>query len=299
MPEPSVVLRAVLYSTVTSTPPATSTQHRRRAADDDHTTVHPPCDGPVVLLARPVEDAPVDPRLAGRDMSPRRSDPNVRQVLVDVAARLLATEGPQALTARRVAAGAGSSTMAIYTRFGRMNGLVRAIVHEGFARLQGYLTRVEQTTDPVADLALLARAYRYNAVANPHLYTVMFGGSSLGGFSLTEEDRQHGRYTLHNVVDCVIRCAGVGRLRPEDAELVAHQMWSAIHGLVTLELGGYLIDPYSADRLFEAQLTSLMIGAGDEPATAARSVASSRRRLSGEVTVCRVARQPGAVRHGP
>lgn len=175
--------------------------------------------------------------------------------------------------------------MAIYTRFGGMNGLVREIVYEGFSRLQGYLTRVERTADPVADMALLGRAYRHNAVANPHLYAVMFGGSSLGGFSLSEEDRQHGRFTLHNVVECVARCTEAGRFRPADAELVAHQMWSAIHGLVTLELGGYLIDPYDADRCFEAQLTGLMVGAGDDPQAAARSVAVSRARLRSEVAV--------------
>ncbi|MBA9005597.1 MULTISPECIES: TetR/AcrR family transcriptional regulator [Thermomonospora] len=216
-------------------------------------------------------------------MSPRRLDPAIRTTLIDIAARLLAQEGPQALSTRRLAAEAGSSTMVVYTHFGAMSGLVREVVHEGFARLQGYLTRVERTGDPVADMALLGRAYRHNALANPHLYAVMFGGASLAGFSLTEEDRQHGRYTLANVVECAARCLEAGRFRAGDAELVAHQMWSAIHGLITLELGGYLIPPYDAERCFEAQLVALMVGAGDAPEAATRSVAASRHRLRGEV----------------
>lgn len=214
-----------------------------------------------------------------RQMSPRRPDPFIRPTLVDVAARLLIEKGPQALSARHIAAAAGSSTMAMYTHFGGMNGLIREIVHEGFGRLQRILTAVGESDDPVADLALVGRAYRHNAVANLHLYAIMFGGSSSAGFSLTEDDRRHGRYTLATVVERVARCMRAGRFRADDPELVAHQMWIAIHGLVTLELGDYLIDPCTAERCFEAQLIGLMVGAGDTRDAATRSVALSRTRL--------------------
>jgi AcrR family transcriptional regulator len=211
-------------------------------------------------------------------MSPRKLDPKARSALVEIAARLLAEEGPRALSARRIAAEAGSSTMPVYTHFGGMSGLVRAIVHEGFSRMHRYFRLVGISGDPVADMALLGRAYRQNALDNPHLYAVTFGGSSLAGFSLSEEDRQHGRYTLAYVVECASRCIASGRFRPGDAELVAHQMWSATHGVVTLELGGYLIPPYDAALCFEAQLVGLMAGAGDTVESATQSVAWSRMR---------------------
>lgn len=213
-------------------------------------------------------------------MSPRRSDPSIRAGLLDVAARLLSEHGPRALSARRVAAEASSSTMALYTHFGGMSGLVRAMVREGFVRLEQHLNAVGATDDPVADMALLGRAYRRNALANSHLYSVMFGGSSLAGFSLSEEDRQAGRYTLLHAVECAVRCGTAGRFSTVQPEMTASQMWIAVHGLVTLELGGYLIDPLDADRCFEAQLVSLMIGAGDEPEAATRSVAASGQRLA-------------------
>ncbi|MEU1287179.1 TetR/AcrR family transcriptional regulator [Kitasatospora sp. NPDC005856] len=216
-------------------------------------------------------------------MSPRRPDPGARPALVDIAARLLAEEGPQALSARRIASEIGTSTMALYTHFNGMRGLVRAMVHEGFTRLQHYFTLVEFSDDPVSDLALLGRAYRCNALDNPHLYAVMFGGSSLAGFSLGEEDRQYGRYTLAGVAECAARCIEAGRFRAEDAELVAHQMWSAVHGLVVLELGDYLTEPCPADRLLEAQLVGLMVAAGDTLEAAVASVTASAERLWEEV----------------
>ncbi|HUZ23244.1 MAG TPA: TetR/AcrR family transcriptional regulator [Streptosporangiaceae bacterium] len=216
-------------------------------------------------------------------MSPRRSNPLVRPALIEIGARLLLEEGPRGLSTRRLAAEAGCSSMVVYTHFGGMSELVREMVHEGFARLQRYFTRVADTEDPVADMALLGRAYRHNATANPHLFAVMFGASSLATFSLSEADRQYGRFTLAKVVDCASRCIAAQRFAAENSELVAHRMWSAIHGVVILELGGYLIPPFDADCCFEDQLAALMVGAGDSREAAAQSVAASRARLRREV----------------
>jgi len=214
------------------------------------------------------------------EVSPRRLDPDNRTALIDIAARLITEAGPAALSTRRLAAEAGTSTMAVYTYFGSMNALVREIAHEGFARLSQLFDLAKPTSDAVADMALLGRAYRQNALANRHVYNVMFGGSSLAGFNLTDEDRQHGRYTLGAVIDCAGRCIAAGRFWPADPVLVAHQMWLAVHGTVTLELGEYLVRPYNADRCFEAQLVGLMTGAGDDTGQAAASVAASARQFA-------------------
>lgn len=212
-------------------------------------------------------------------MSPRRQNPDNRATLIDAAARLVAEGGPRSLSARLLAREAGTSTMAVYTYFGSMSAIVREIVHDGFARLQRLFNLVEPTDDPVADLALLGRVYRHNAITNRYVFEVMFGGSSLAGFALTEEDRQHGRYTLTTVIDCARRCAAAGRFRPEDPALKAHHMWLGVHGTVLLDLGGYLIPPYDASQCFESQLVSLMIGAGDDPVSAATSVTMSASRF--------------------
>lgn len=208
----------------------------------------------------------------------------MRPALVEIAARVLHEDGPRGLTARRVAREAGCSTMLVYTHFGGMSGLVREIVHEGFARLEQHFARVGESADPVADMALFGRAYRHNARANPHLYGVMFGASSLPVFSLSDVDRQYGRYTLVHVVHCAKRCISSGRLGWDDPEMVAHHMWITVHGLVSLELGGYLVDPYDTDRCFETQLTALMVSAGDDAAAAQGSVQVSRERFMARFT---------------
>jgi AcrR family transcriptional regulator len=196
--------------------------------------------------------------------------------LIVAAARILQEEGPGALSTRRLAAAVGTSTTAVYTHFGGMDDLVKAVVHEGFRRLNDRMTEVSQTDDPVADVAALGYAYRANALEHRYLYSVMFGGASLGGFALSDDERQHGRYTLETLVGAVTRCMRAGRFRTDDPARVAHQMWIGVHGLVTLELGGYLIEPYGADMCFRTLVCSLLVGAGDDRDTAATAMDVAR-----------------------
>src|SRR3954452_13843087 len=98
----------------------------------------------------------------------------VRRALIEAAARLIATEGVGALTLRRVAEEVGTSTMAIYTHFGGMPELRRAVRREGFALLAGRAAQLGESEDPVADVAGMGLAYHQLAMRNPHLYRAMY-----------------------------------------------------------------------------------------------------------------------------
>ena len=67
---------------------------------------------------------------------------DVRARLIEEAARILGEEGPSALSARRLAAGAGTSTMAVYTHFGAMSAVVDEVATEGFRRLIAHVDAV-------------------------------------------------------------------------------------------------------------------------------------------------------------
>src|SRR5689334_6011644 len=79
---------------------------------------------------------------------------DVRVALLDAAGELLHREGPTALTTRRLAEAAGTTTQSIYTLFGGKEGIVRAMFREGYARLDTRLRRVRDTDDPLHDLFL-------------------------------------------------------------------------------------------------------------------------------------------------
>ena len=194
---------------------------------------------------------------SGRDREPD----DVRRRLLEAAALLLDEEGPDSLTARRLAKEAHTSTMAVYTHFGGMQALVREIVVEGFRRFGDHVTDQPQTDDPLADLAEMAFAYRENALANPHLYAVMFGATSLGGYRLAPEEREVGRYTFVVLADAVERAMDAGRLRRDDPSVVAEQLWSAMHGFVMLELAGlHPVSKNPPEDVLRPMMTALIAG---------------------------------------
>lgn len=208
-------------------------------------------------------------------VSPRRAQADLRESLLEAAARILARDGSVGLSTRRLAKEVGTSTMAVYTHFGSMDDLVRAAVHEGFARLDAKMVMIGDSADPVADVVAHGRLYRWNAHQNPDLYQVMLGALNIAGFSLTDADRLHGRYVLDILVASVRRCMAAGRFADGDPELVAHQFWTALHGLVTLEVGGYLFAPHDADACFEAQVHTTIVGLGDDGERAWASMRAS------------------------
>jgi len=168
------------------------------------------------------------------------AEPDVRRRLVEVAAHLVREQGSSALSARKLAAATGTSTMAVYTHFGGMPGLVRAMVAEGFERLFARVAEVPVTDDPVADLRGAATAYRGHALADPDLYAVMFGAATLGEYRLHQDDRALGLDAFAQIVGFMERGMAAGVLRQGDPAAVAAQWWTALHGFVMLELSRFI-----------------------------------------------------------
>jgi AcrR family transcriptional regulator len=200
------------------------------------------------------------------------SGPDVRAKLIDAAVRLLAEGGPEALQARKLAAEVGASTMAVYTHFGGMGPLVDEVVKAGFRLLSANLAQVPVTGDPVADIVSLALAYRATAVRNPQLFGVTFGQSAPGGKKTTLKDLTTGdRAESHDglqaftyIEGASARAIEAGRFRPVEPFTAAAQLWSALHGYVTLETSGHFGDGANgvATILLPMSVT-LVVGLGD------------------------------------
>ena len=166
--------------------------------------------------------------------------------LVDEAGRILSTDGAAALSLRRLATATGTSTMAVYTLFGDKQGLLRAMYRAGFERLGATMREaVEGVDDPLTALSDLGYAYRRAALANPHLYDLMFG-RPVASFEPDAADKEVADATFRPLVEGVQRCVDAGQLRANDAERTAFYLWAVTHGMVSLELAGQL--PGDADE---------------------------------------------------
>ncbi|RZQ60448.1 TetR/AcrR family transcriptional regulator [Amycolatopsis suaedae] len=211
------------------------------------------------------------------------SDTTPRRRLVEAAVRLLADGGPETVQARRLAAEIGASTMAVYTHFGGMGALVEAVREEGFRRIADAVTAAPVTGDPVADLLRTDLAYQDVARDNPNLYAVTFGQAVLGGRRITTRERVHpvdtpsaeGQRAFGVLMSGVERAVAAGRLRAGSTSGIAGQLWSSLHGYLSLELTGYLGPRETAVRgVFLPLHRTLMVGLGDTPEAVARSHAA-------------------------
>jgi len=215
-------------------------------------------------------------------MAPKPSAAEVKGKLIEAAIRLLSHGGPEALQARKLAAEIGASTMAVYTHFGGMGALVDEVAREGFRRLSANLGRVEETEDPAADILTLALAYRRTVVDDPQLYAVTFGQSQPNGQKATlgdmtnEETRRNaseeGIEAFGYLVRAAKRVIDAGRFRPAPEFEVAAQLWSAVHGYITLEVAGHFGDgDNGVDHILIPLATALGVGLGDTYEAATRS----------------------------
>lgn len=199
----------------------------------------------------------------------------LRLNLIETAARLIATEGVPSLTARRVADETGTSTMAIYTHFGGMDGLRHAVRREGFTRLGTRLRAVDSTDDPVTDLSVLGLAYFHYATDERDLYRVMFVEPTRDAI-----DAEICWATFDALVHGVGRCISAGRFHVADAPQLATQLWAVAHGTVTLHLAG-LLEADTAVLTLGASALHLFTGFGDKAARAERSLAHALERAGG------------------
>jgi AcrR family transcriptional regulator len=160
----------------------------------------------------------------------------LRAELIDQAGKLLRAEGPTAVTLRRLADAAGTSTAAVYTLFGDKAGLIEQMYIEGFERLEATVAETPTTTEPLQDLLAIGHAYRRAALRSRHLYELMFG-RPVPGFAPSPRARAVAEGSFQPVIAAAARCVERGAFRPDtDPEDAAYHMWALAHGLVTLEI---------------------------------------------------------------
>ncbi len=174
----------------------------------------------------------------------RTPSQDVKSALVDAAEAVLIRQGAAGVTVRAVAVEAGVAPMGVYNRFGSKEGLIDALLIRGFQRLTEALAPRDEL-DPGERLRAAGVRYRLFALANQQLYDVMFGGGPLAGGQPSPELGAFASGAFQALVDHVSTGMAAGRLTPGSARDVAQQIWSTVHGAVTLELGGrsFATDP--------------------------------------------------------
>jgi AcrR family transcriptional regulator len=155
-----------------------------------------------------------------------------RAATVKVARRLLETEGPDALTMRRIAGEIGIQAPSLYKHYPDKRALEAAVIAEGLSEFGAAMEKaLAGTGEPVR---ALARAYRAFALRHPHLYKLMNDGE------LPRDLLPPG------LEDAVARPI----ITVFGHRALARVAWGLAHGLVSLELAGRFPPDADLDRVW-------------------------------------------------
>ena len=187
-----------------------------------------------------------------------RAHDETSEALLAAAHRLLAAEGPAALTVRRIATEAGMSTMNVYSRFGGKDGVIDELYVYGFNRLFETMDAVDETGDTLDDLRRVALAYRAFATEHPMYYEIMFRGTNPSQQSIDRALSGLGNFVArleHGVKRGTITLPG-----GLDGAAATAWLWGTCHGLVSLELDGVAAEVVDWGQIYDAALRVAISG---------------------------------------
>jgi len=185
--------------------------------------------------------------------------PLTREAVVNAARELIAADGLEALSVRRVAAALSVSAPALYAYVENKPDLLRAVAELEF---EGLVERFEaiRSPDPVDRIRGHIRAYVEHARADPALFEVMFlFRPGWAGQPAVDElpAASKGFAIASSAIEDAMR---TGALREDDPFLVAIALWAAAHGTATVLLAGLELGAEFESRVIDTVIDNLLRG---------------------------------------
>lgn len=192
---------------------------------------------------------------------PRLHGQQTASALLAAAERIAEAEWPAALSVRRVADEAGTTTRAVYSLFGSKDGLLVALATQGFQLLAAEVEALPRTADPLDDVvAAGAVVFRRFALEHPALFRISFQREGVTPELAAEFDDAR-RSALAQLTARLQRLAGRAQLHghtPMQAALFFHAL---CEGLAALELRS-AIPRRDAPQVWCDAIRALVVGLG-------------------------------------
>ncbi|WP_433197178.1 TetR/AcrR family transcriptional regulator [Nocardia sp. CA-107356] len=191
---------------------------------------------------------------------------DLRNALVNAAAELAETGGPEAVTVRAAARHVGVTPTAAYRHFTNHEELLNAAQEQAQQTLFGAMSETMASLAPQADavarLGAVGRGYITFALREPGLFRTAFCGDQTPSpaFDL-----------LAGLLDELV---GIGFLDPADRPDAEYAAWSTVHGMASLIIDGVLddLDDAAKDQAIQRTLAVIERGLATGPNAGDRCV---------------------------
>ena len=159
---------------------------------------------------------------------------DLRQAFIDNAIVMVRERGEHGFSLNELARQLGVSPGAAYRHFANKEALLSAVCASGYRQLATELGRpAERASTPGARVIELGTRYVEFGVANPDLFSMMFGTS-------VADIEGVGEGTFAPLVASVAEAQRDEVLPAGDVRVVAGTVWMTLHGLTRLHISGRL-----------------------------------------------------------
>ena len=164
----------------------------------------------------------------------RPENPELRQSILDITSELVAKEGVQAATMRKIADMAGVSATTIYYYFGDRMKLFEAIKFDIIDRLVSYLDgRIDRTAPHMKQIVTLLRSFIDWYLENTNLAELLFEKLP-ANLEVTESEMERYYRAQNFSVEILKRAKEAGVINSPDVALDASVALGAIYGIAKL-----------------------------------------------------------------
>lgn len=171
-----------------------------------------------------------------------RERTDTRQRILDAARDMFVRKGYDATTMRAIASRIEYTPTAIYHHFHNKEALLTELCASDFVTLGSAFRKIGKVEDPVERLRRIGAAYVDFALDHPMHYQLMFMTSrpAVPAATRSQPDgiTDPGEDAYEFLRSTCEEAIAAGAFRPEfnDADQVAQMLWSAAHGLVSLQI---------------------------------------------------------------
>jgi AcrR family transcriptional regulator len=190
----------------------------------------------------------------------RTPSAEIESTILAAAEELLTTEGPGALSVRRIAELAGVAPMSVYNHFGSKNGVIDALYFGSLEHLGAAMASLSEIEDPVDAVLEGLRRYRRLALEHRAAYQLMFRWWAIPSYEPSPEARAAAQQAFASLNAAVSRALVAGAIKGPSPEEITRQLWAAIHGWVSTEVGGPSFVADEGDDNVEAFLAMILRG---------------------------------------
>jgi len=166
-----------------------------------------------------------------------REREEIRTRILDAARELFASEGVDSVTMRRIAERIEYSPTAIYFHFRDKDALLAELCDCDFRSFAEGFQVIARIADPVARLRAAGEAYVDFGLKNPSHYRLMFmTPKTAQSQTLEKGNPEEDAYAFLKTIVAELGEKNLLREDFSDPDLAAQVIWSAVHGVVALEI---------------------------------------------------------------